>query len=185
VAASRRAAATRGSADASYERFLCVACPHYQLRILPYNRAVRDLNGLEREEFLRRVQARFSVTRSGGRVAPERRGVFGLYLPGQWYRLEIDAGRIPAADPTARLDISLTENLLAPVLATAIRARARDRPPAESAGRKNWSGASPADGRRSRYRPAWRPDGTPMGASCRPIHLARAQAADGWCRWCD
>ena len=117
VAASRRAAAPRASADASYESFLCVAFPHHQLRILPYNRVVRDLNGLEREEFLRRVAARFNVSRGGGRVMPERRGVFGLYLPGQWYRLEIDAARIPA-DPTARLDISLlTEHLLEPVLA--------------------------------------------------------------------
>ena len=117
VAAARRAAAPRASADASYERFLCVAFPHHQLRILPYNRVVRDLNGLEREEFLRRVAARFNVSRGGGRVVPERRGVFGLYLPGQWYRLEIDAARIPA-DPTARLDISLlTEHLLEPVLA--------------------------------------------------------------------
>ncbi|OGA10183.1 MAG: hypothetical protein A2W68_10970 [Betaproteobacteria bacterium RIFCSPLOWO2_02_64_14] len=117
VAASRRAATPRASTDASYESFLCVAFPHHQLRILPYNRVVRDLNGLEREEFLRRVAARFNVASSGGRVIPERRGTFGLYLPGQWYRLEIDAARIPA-DPTARLDISLlTEHLLEPVLA--------------------------------------------------------------------
>ena len=117
VAASRRAATPQGSAEAGYESFLCVAFPHRQLRILPYNRLVRDLNGLDREEFLRRVAAHFNVTRSGGRVTPARRGVFGLYLPGQWYRLEIDPARIPAADPTARLDISLlAEHLLGPVL---------------------------------------------------------------------
>ena len=117
VAAARRAAAPRGSRAASYDNFLSVAFPHHQLRILPYNRIVRDLNGLERGEFLRRVEARFSVTPSAGRVTPERRGVFGLYLPGQWYRLEIDPARIPA-DPTARLDISLlAEHLLGPVLA--------------------------------------------------------------------
>ena len=117
VAASRRAAAPRGSREAGYESFLSVAFPHHQLRILPYNRVVRDLNGLEREEFLRRVAARFSIAPSAGRVTPERRGVFGLYLPGQWYRLEIDPARIPA-DPTARLDISLlAEHLLGPVLA--------------------------------------------------------------------
>jgi uncharacterized protein (DUF1015 family) len=94
-----------------------VAFPHHQLRILPYNRVVRDLNGLGREEFLRRVAACFKVTPGADRVMPERRGVFGLYLPGQWYRLEIDPARIPA-DPTARLDISLlAEHLLGPVLA--------------------------------------------------------------------
>ena len=117
VAAARRAAAPQRQAEASYESFLSVAFPHHQLRILPYNRVVRDLNGLEREELLRRVAARFSVAPSAGRVTPERRGVFGLYLPGQWYRLEIDPARIPT-DPTARLDISLlAEHLLGPVLA--------------------------------------------------------------------
>ncbi|HSQ04827.1 MAG TPA: DUF1015 family protein, partial [Burkholderiales bacterium] len=118
VAALRRAVGARGSGEASYERFLCVAFPHHELRILPYNRVVSDLNGLDREAFLQRVAERFNVSRSSGRVTPERRGTFGLYLPGQWYRLEIDPARIPADDPTARLDISLlTENLLAPVLA--------------------------------------------------------------------
>jgi uncharacterized protein (DUF1015 family) len=117
VAAARRAAAAPGSGDASYESFLSVAFPHHQLRILPYNRVVRDLNGLDRDEFLRRVAARFRVTPSAGRVTPEKRGVFGLYLPGEWHRLEIDPAVIPA-DPTARLDISLlAAHLLEPVLA--------------------------------------------------------------------
>jgi uncharacterized protein (DUF1015 family) len=117
VAAARRATAPHRSREASYESFLSVAFPHHQLRILPYNRVVRDLNGLDRDGFLRRVAARFSVTPNTGRVTPEKRGVFGLYLPGQWYRLEIDTARIPA-DPTARLDISLlAEHLLGPVLA--------------------------------------------------------------------
>ncbi|MBI4292078.1 MAG: DUF1015 domain-containing protein [Betaproteobacteria bacterium] len=118
VAASRRRGAPQGSAEASCERFLCVAFPHDQMRILAYNRVVRDLNGLGREEFLRRVGAAFKLERAGARVVPERRGVFGLYLPGQWYRLEIEGARIPEADPTARLDVSLlARHLLGPVLA--------------------------------------------------------------------
>ncbi len=118
VARSRRRAAPQGSAEASYERFLCVAFPHDQMRILAYNRVVRDLNGLDREEFLRRIGAAFKLTPAGARVVPERRGVFGLYLPGEWYRLEIETARIPGADPTARLDVSLlAEHLLRPVLA--------------------------------------------------------------------
>ena len=102
AAASRVAAARRTGAS----HFLSVSFPHHQLRILPYNRVVRDLNGLDRGEFLRRIGASFRATPSASRVTPERRGVFGLYLPGQWYRLEIDPARIPG-DPTARLDISL------------------------------------------------------------------------------
>jgi uncharacterized protein (DUF1015 family) len=118
VTTARRSAARNATGEASYERFLCVAFPHHQTRILPYNRVVRDLNGLDREEFLRRVAGHFRVMKSSGKVAPEQRGVFGLYLPGQWYRLEIDPASIPTGDPTARLDISLlTEHLLAPILA--------------------------------------------------------------------
>jgi uncharacterized protein (DUF1015 family) len=120
VAAARRAAAPAKSADAGCGTFLCVAFPHHQMRILPYHRAVRDLNGLSQEEFLRRVGERFNVTRSSGRVIPERSGVFGLYLPGQWYRLEIRPARIPTADPSARLDVSLlADHLLEPVLGIA------------------------------------------------------------------
>jgi uncharacterized protein (DUF1015 family) len=117
VAASRRAATAQESGQASYERFLCVAFPHHRMRILAYNRVVRDLNGLDREEFLRRVGAAFKLERAGARVVPERRGVFGLYLPGQWYRLEIEAAKIAEADPAASLDASLlAEYLLRPVL---------------------------------------------------------------------
>ena len=118
VAASRRSKARNASEEAGYERFLCVAFPHHETRILPYNRVVRDLNGLDRVEFLRRTAMRFSVAQSAGKVVPERRGVFGLYLPGEWYRLEIDPMRIPAGNPTTRLDISLlAEHLLGPILA--------------------------------------------------------------------
>jgi uncharacterized protein (DUF1015 family) len=120
VAAARRSKATKASPQASHEGFLCVAFPHHQMRILSYNRAVRDLNGLDRGEFLRRVGERFKVIRSSGQVLPESPGVFGLYLPGEWYRLEIDPARIPAADPTARLDVSLlAAHLLLPVLGIA------------------------------------------------------------------
>jgi uncharacterized protein (DUF1015 family) len=118
VAAARRAALPKGAGEASHERFLCVAFPHHEMSILPYNRVVRDLNGLGREEFLRQVAGRFSVAPSASRIVPERRGVFGLYLPRQWYRLEIDPSKIPAGDTAARLDISLlSAHLLEPILA--------------------------------------------------------------------
>ena len=117
AAASRVAAARRAAGQkAGYEAFLGVAFPHHQMRILAYNRVVRDLNGLEREEFLRRVGERFTVTRTPAAVTPERPGTFGLYFPGAWYRLDIDPARIPP-DPTGRLDVSLlADQVLAPLL---------------------------------------------------------------------
>ena len=88
------------------------------MRILDYNRIVRDLNGLSVADFLARVGQRFAITPVAGRVRPEKSGVVGMYLGGRWYRLEIDPTLIPLDDPVRRLDVSLlSEHLLEPVLA--------------------------------------------------------------------
>jgi uncharacterized protein (DUF1015 family) len=87
------------------------------MRILDYNRVVRDLRGMSALELLMRVGNAFSVTRSNQPVQPVRPGEFGLYLRGHWYRLQIKPERADVRDPVRRLDVSLlTEHLLAPVL---------------------------------------------------------------------
>ena len=117
-AAASRVAASRGTSER--DGFLCVAFPQRQMRILPYNRLVRDLKGMDRVEFLRRLGTSFRVTRSAKPVSPKRQGVFGLYLPGQWYRLEIDQAEIPVGNPVASLDVSLlADRLLVPILGIA------------------------------------------------------------------
>ena len=120
AAASRVAAARRGAGAESAAHFLAVVFPARQMRIMDYNRIVRDLNGLSPDELLARIGERFSVAPDDGPVKPEKPGVVGMYLPGRWYRLEIHADRIPATDPVARLDVSLlSEHLLGPVLGIA------------------------------------------------------------------
>ncbi|WP_374342442.1 DUF1015 domain-containing protein [Azonexus sp.] len=115
AAASRVAASQPGNAAAG--AFLAVIFPAHQMRIMDYNRVVRDLNGLSAEAFLARVGERFAVTPAVDRVQPEKTGVVGMYLAGRWYRLEIDSDLVPLADPVRRLDVSLlSEQLLAPVL---------------------------------------------------------------------
>ena len=115
AAASRVAAGHRGQASA--QAFLAVIFPAHQMRILDYNRVVRDLHGLSPDAFLARVGERFAVTPAAGRVHPDKPGVVGMYLGGRWYRLEIDPARVPADDPVARLDVSLlADQLLEPVL---------------------------------------------------------------------
>ena len=87
------------------------------MRIMDYNRVVRDLNGMTPADFLARVGERFVVSPAAGSVKPEKPGVVGMYLAGRWYRLEIDPKLIPAADPVRRLDVSLlSDQLLAPIL---------------------------------------------------------------------
>ncbi len=92
--------------------------PANEVRILDYNRGVRDLNGLRPEAFLSGVRAAFELEPVDEQARPRRRGTFGMYLAGRWYRL---TPREPVADRSTaveRLDISvLTDRLLRPVLA--------------------------------------------------------------------
>ncbi|HMU99550.1 MAG TPA: DUF1015 family protein [Rhodocyclaceae bacterium] len=122
AAASRVAAARRkpDSADGSAEAFLSVMFPAHEMRIMDYNRLVRDLNGLSPEAFLAGVSEAFEVVPVDRAFSPESPGIFALYLAGRWHRLAIDPCRIPLADPVARLDVSLlSDHLLGPILGIA------------------------------------------------------------------
>jgi uncharacterized protein (DUF1015 family) len=94
-AAASRVAATRGvgnphhSGDLDYNYFLCVAFPHDEMRILDYNRVVKDLNGHSVADFLVRIARQFTVTPVATQARPAQAGQFGMYLEGQWYRLDI------------------------------------------------------------------------------------------------
>ena len=121
AAASRVAAARRGQGRPdSAEYFLAVIFPARQMRILDYNRVVRDLNGLPVDAFLKAVGERYAVTPSDKPVHPERTGVFGMYLAGRWYHLAVNPELVPPQDPVRRLDVSvLSEQLLGPILGIA------------------------------------------------------------------
>lgn len=116
VAAQRAAANPRHTGEEDYNYFLCVAFPHDEMRILDYNRLVKDLHGQRPQDFLNRIGGQFRVTPVDGQARPERAGQFGLYLDKHWYQLDIKPGLIPT-DPVASLDVSLLQDhLLAPVL---------------------------------------------------------------------
>jgi uncharacterized protein (DUF1015 family) len=117
VAAARKAANPKHSGEESYNYFLSVIFPHHEMKIMDYNRVVKDLNGLSREDFMRRIGDNFSMEPSNSQVKPGKPGEVGMYLPGQWYRLQIRADLIPVNDPVSRLDVSLLQNhLITPVL---------------------------------------------------------------------
>lgn len=118
AAAARVAAARRGAKDASHEFFLCVAFPHDEMRILDYNRVVRDLNGLTPEGLLTRIRERFHVEAARAAASPAQPETFAMYLAGTWYALKIRPELVPRHDPVASLDVSLLQDhLLAPILA--------------------------------------------------------------------
>ena len=116
VCAARRAANPQHAGSEAYNYFLSVIFPGHQMKILDYNRVIKDLNGLDETAFLERVGRCFTVELADGPVKPAQTGEFGLYLNGVWRRLRILPGLVPA-DPVQRLDVSLLQNnLIAPVL---------------------------------------------------------------------
>ena len=117
VAASRREANSSHTGDEDYNFFLCVAFPHDEMRVLDYNRLVRDLNGQTVTQFMGRLEERFRVTPVEGQSCPARPGQFGMYIGGRWHRLEIHQELLPSHDPLAQLDVSLLQQyLLEPLL---------------------------------------------------------------------
>jgi uncharacterized protein (DUF1015 family) len=104
----------KGQSTADSDWFLCVLFPGSQLQILPYNRAIKDLNGLTPAQFLAAVEKQFTVT-PGSTPTPSKPGDIRMYLDGQWYALGWQ--HAPDADPISRLDVEgLQQHLLTPVL---------------------------------------------------------------------
>lgn len=102
--------------DEEYNFFLTVMFPDEQLQILPYNRAVKDLNGLSTGKFLEAVRKSFEVAEDGS-PEPSSRGTWSMYLDGRWYKLSLPAGAAPPLGIVASLDVSiLQDRLLDPVL---------------------------------------------------------------------
>jgi uncharacterized protein (DUF1015 family) len=116
IRALRRDANPGHTGDEAYNYFLSVIFPDNQMKILDYNRIVRDLNGLDEGQVIEAVKERFEVTPTDdGR--PTRQRCFGMYLGGQWYRLTARDGSFPADDPVESLDVAILQNnLLAPIL---------------------------------------------------------------------
>lgn len=97
-----------------YNWFLGVLFPSSQLKILPYNRVVRDLNGLSPEEFLARASEIFEVS-SDGSKDPEEPGAVCVFVGGGWHTLKWPA--VDSGSPIEKLDVSvLQDRLLTPVL---------------------------------------------------------------------
>ncbi len=99
--------------DEEYNYFLAVAFPASHLRIIDYNRVVRDLNGLTPEQFLKALEKDFIVAPKGAETyTPAGLHNFSLYLDGQWYSLTAREGRYDDADPIGVLDVTISSDLI-------------------------------------------------------------------------
>lgn len=90
--------------------------PAEDLKILPYNRVVKDMNGLDREEFFDRIRDNFILAESS-EDAPKNRGEMCMYFKGEWFKLRFNPRTPKKLDPIEGLDVSILQNyILAPVL---------------------------------------------------------------------
>jgi len=120
-AAKRRAENPNHTGDEPYNFVLTAIFPDDRMRILEYNRLVRDLNGLSVDELLRQLEPHFTVealnVAAADEARPEQRHQFSMYVDRRWYALTAREGVVPEADPVRRLDVCLLqERVLGPLL---------------------------------------------------------------------
>lgn len=118
AAAARVGAEKRGqnpghTGDEEYNYFMAVCFPQSQLKILDYNRVIRDLNGLSPEQVLDRLAEDFEVVCQGEETySPKALHEFSMYLGGKWYSLKALPGRYDDADPIGVLDVTILSGLV-------------------------------------------------------------------------
>ena len=120
VGAERKAQNPAHTGNEEYNYFMAVCFPESQLKIIDYNRVVRDLNGLDEEGLLKALEADFEVSLASkprcGRPAkpfhPEALHNFSMYLGGKWYSLTAKPGRFDDSDPIGVLDVTILSNLV-------------------------------------------------------------------------
>lgn len=99
--------------DEEYNYFLAVAFPASHLKIIDYNRVVRDLNGMSPAEFLEKLEKNFIVEDMGTEIyRPARLHNFSLYLEGHWYSLTAREGTYDDSDPIGQLDVTVSSDLI-------------------------------------------------------------------------
>lgn len=113
VGAEKKAQNPHHTGNEEYNFFMAVCFPESQLKILDYNRVVKDLNGRTKEQFLRALELDFDVKEMGAEIYhPAHLHNFSMYLDGKWYSLEALPGRYDDADPIEVLDVTILSHLV-------------------------------------------------------------------------
>jgi len=113
VGKEKRAANPNHMGTEEYNFFLAVHFPDNQLRIIDYNRVIKDLNGLSSQELLLQLSEDFEVVKVGAEIyKPEALHVFSMYLDGNWYKLTAKSGRYNDNDPIGVLDVTILSALV-------------------------------------------------------------------------
>lgn len=114
VGAEKRSGNAAHTGDEEYNYFMAVCFPETQLKIIDYNRVVKDLNGLTPEQFMTALEEDFTVTpyEGEGDCHPSHLHNFSMYLGGKWYSMETKPGRYDDNDPIGVLDVTILSNLV-------------------------------------------------------------------------
>lgn len=113
VGAECKAKNPNHTGEEEYCYFLAVTFPESHLRIIDYNRVVKDLNGLTEEQFLEALKADFVVEKAGAEIyTPSSLHNFSMYLAGEWYSLTAKEGTYDDNDPIGVLDVTVLSNLV-------------------------------------------------------------------------
>ncbi len=113
VGMEKRRMNTHHTGNEEYNYFLAVHFPDNQLRIIDYNRVVKDLNGLTPSELIAQLSADFEIQSMGAEIyKPDHLHTFSMYLGGQWYKLTAKPGRYNDNDPIGVLDVTILSNLV-------------------------------------------------------------------------
>ena len=113
VGAEKREQNPNHTGNEEYNFFLAVIFPESQLKVIDYNRVVKDLNGLSPEQFIAELKKSFEVTEMGTEIyKPNKLHNFGMYLNGKWYSLTAKPGTYNDNDPIGVLDVTVLSNLV-------------------------------------------------------------------------
>lgn len=108
-AASAAKVSQKMASNQSARYFLTTIFPATELKILDYNRVVKDLSGLSVDEFLKKIEIDFTLEKTAKPFSPKKTHQFGMYVDRQWYILTLRAATIPN-DPVGILDVSILSN---------------------------------------------------------------------------
>ncbi|MDD6772417.1 MAG: DUF1015 family protein [Bacteroidales bacterium] len=113
VGAEKKAANPAHDGTEEYNYFMAVCFPESQLKIIDYNRVVKDLNGLDKEGLLEKLAEDFEIKPEGAEIYhPDSLHTFSMYLDGQWYSLRTKEGRYDDSDPIGVLDVTILSKLV-------------------------------------------------------------------------
>ena len=111
VGAEKRRNNPNHTGDEEYNYFMAVHFPDDQLTIIDYNRVVKDLNGLTKEEFLKKLEQHFDVVEMGeNEYKPSKLHEFSMYLDGKWYKMNAKPHTYDDNHPINGLDVTVLSN---------------------------------------------------------------------------